>query len=656
MKKCIIGRVCIRYNTTNVPKSAKYRGYWESKENIQQFLSVVAKKLNFRTPEDWNTLTQNQIKLNGGSRLLNKYSMYEIKLLGCAEGKSIFLKPNQPSNFWENKANVQNFINKIQRKYNLKTSEDWNSITHKQIKLNGGRELLSKYSIYDLKSMACPDDNSILTKPSGYWENEENILKFLSEIQQKYNLNTPEDWNSITTTQIQSNGGRGILSKYSISELKCLACPEGKSIFSKVKLSKPPNYWENKENVQNFINKIQIKYNLKTPEDWNSLTQNQIKLNGGSRLLSKYSMNEIKLLGNPNGNYQEYTKINRKSQNKPLDYWKSKENQKKFLEELSCSLNYKIPDDLDKISDKNVRDFGGRQLLRQYSSWFELCKTLYPDYEWNIFVFSKKPRKFWDSKKNQKLFFSFVLKTLSLHSINELSKIDVKQIRELGGSSILGKYSSYHNVLTTLYPNYNWEFSKKPRGYWENIDHVKQFMEIVKKEFNIKNFEDWYRISYSQICNLGGEGLLKTYGSLYEILKLIFPDFNWVKNEIKKRDKKSTQWLLFLQISKLFPDVEVIEEYDHQEMTRFSGHPVQFDIFIPKLNLAFEYHGIHHYKDTTAFGPIEIYQMRDAEKEKLCKQFNIELVVIPYSWDNSIETLRNMIPAIKEYSAEAKKT
>ena len=57
--------------------------------------------------------------------------------------------------------------------------------------------------------MACPEGKSIFRHPKhspGYWENQENILQFLYEIKEKYNVNTPEDWNSITATHITSNG------------------------------------------------------------------------------------------------------------------------------------------------------------------------------------------------------------------------------------------------------------------------------------------------------------------------------------------------------------------------------------------------------------------------------------------------------------------
>ena len=188
-------------------------GYWENQENILQFLEEIKKKYNLNTPEDWNSITTSHIKSNGGGTLLSKYSIYKLKCLACPEGKSIFNNPKHESGYWENGENIHNFFIHLKQKYNLDNPEKWNSITQKHILSNGGRSLLKKYSMYELKCMACPEGKEIFNNPPGYWENHENILQFLEEIKKKYNLNTPEDWNSITTNHIHSNGGRTILKK-----------------------------------------------------------------------------------------------------------------------------------------------------------------------------------------------------------------------------------------------------------------------------------------------------------------------------------------------------------------------------------------------------------------------------------------------------------
>lgn len=114
----------------------------------------------------------------------------------------------------------------MKQTYNLNTPADWNTISRNHVLANGGDNFLNKYSLYQLKCMACPEGKSIFNNnTSGYWKNKENINNFLLKLKEKYNFNTPEDWNLMNSKHIKSNGGSSIFKHYSIYDLKCMACP-----------------------------------------------------------------------------------------------------------------------------------------------------------------------------------------------------------------------------------------------------------------------------------------------------------------------------------------------------------------------------------------------------------------------------------------------
>ena len=454
------------------------------------------------TFEDWDSLAHKHITSNGGWGLLSKYSLYEIKCMGYPEGKLSFNNSNQPPEYWENQQNIDKFLSIIKEKYNLNTPKDWDSITKKHITSNGGSTLSKKYTLYELKCMGCPEGKSSFNNPyqaPGYWENQQNIDKFLSKIKEKYNLNTPEDWNSITHKHIKSNGGRGLFSKYSIFEIKCMGCPEGKSAFNNPPQS--PGYWDIQENIDKFLSKIEEKYNLKTPEDWNSITKEHIQSNGGSRLFSKYSIFEIKCMGCPEGK------------------------------------------------------------------------------------------------------------------------------------------STFNNP-------------PQLPGYWDNQENIYNFLSKIKEKYNLNTPEDWKRFSKNQMIKEGGSGLLTS--KIYSKIKIKFENEEIIS--ISKLlsgsvQKRSSQRWLFLQIKKLYPHEEIVEDYFHSTISRISGANVQFDIFMIERNIAIEYHGQQHYEDIpSAFSSAETYKYRDLEKQKICSEHGIQLIVIPYWWDNKLESLKEtLFSKIKEF-------
>ena len=391
--------------------------------------------------------------------------------------------------YWSNEANILEFLSRLRSNLNLNSVEDWNSITQKQIQQYGGRSLLNKYSMYDIKCLGFPEGKSfykksIHKKSIGYWDNKNHVLQFLQKLKEKYNLNTPEDWNNITQKQILSFGGRSLFHKYSLYQLKLMACPEGKFLFNPT--PKPSGYWENKDNVLQFLNEVKEKYNLNTPDDWNNITQKEIFIMGGRTLLHKYSIFELKYLACPEG----------------------------------------------------------RNLFNQYQF--------------------------------------------------------------------------------------------KPVGYWDDEQNVSQFVDQLKQKLNLQNPEDWNRLSKNQIEFHGGS---KRKLSVKKIIQTQYPNSN-IETRNKGFKRSSQRWL-FLQVQKLFPHEEIVEDYFHSEISRESGYSVQFDIFLINKNIAIEYHGEHHFEDIPSkFSPIELCQERDKEKIKLCEKYGVQLVIIPYWWDNQLDSLK----------------
>ena len=482
----------------NCVNHRRHIGFWNNEENVKQFITEeIKEKLNLKTMEDWKSLSALTIRSLGGKRLLDKKSMYEIKCIGYPEGKLLFKETKKKFKYWEKKENINKYIEQIKKKLNYKTEKEWNSLSANQIKLLGGRRLLDKYSIYDIKCMCFPEGKEKFNNPvksEGYWDNHENIKKFLNEIKNKLNLQNINDWNLLSTNDIIKYGGRSLLKKYSIYELKCIGFPNGKFKFSIPVKKKEIGYWNNLENVKLFLDELKLKLNLNSIDDWNSISVRDIKLFGGSSLLGRFSLYDLKCIGNPEG-----------------------------------KLYYSMPID------------------------------------------------------------------------------------------------------------------KKEFGYWNKQENIHLFLNSLKENVNIKTISDWNRLSREQIISFGGSSLLSKF-SKKELLTLVFPSFDFELCDIKNSlNERSAQRWLFLQIQKLFSGEEIVEDYFHSDISRNSGFPVQFDVFLTKLNIAFEYHGKQHYEDIPTFAPIEMYQFRDNEKQILCTNYGIQLIIIPYWWDNKIDSLKVMI-------------
>ena len=622
-------------------KPKKSKGYWEDKQKLLLFLEKLKQKYNLQTVNDWNSITAKNIQSEGGGSLLHKYSMYDLKCLAFPDGKDFFNKPQQPPNYWDNYQNVILFLEKLKEKYNLQSPNDWNSITYKQIQLEGGGSLFNKYSIYDLKCIACPEGEITFDKPSGYWKDQQNTLQFLEKLKEKYNLQTADEWNSITTTQIKLEGGSSLFNTYSMHDLKCLVFPSGESLFDK-----PSGYWKDKQNVLQFLEILKQKYNLQSADDWNSITNKQIQSEGGSAIFNTYSIYDLKCMAYPEGK-----KLFNKP-NKAQGYWNDIQNINQFLEKLKQKYNLQSADDWNSITNKQIQLEGGSSLLHNYSI-FDLKCLAYPEGK-SMF---DKPSGYWKDKQNVLQFLEKLKQKYNIQSAYDWNLITKNQIKLEGGSSLFNIYSMY-DLKCLACPNDTLLFAKqnqsKPASYWDDENKRNEFIENLKSNFCLKTPQDWQRLSTYQIRSHGGHWLFydnKNY------LEKTFVDFEIQDNENKTSSvrfslkelihsnfKRSSQRWLLLQVQKLFPHEEIVEDYFHSEISRKTGSPVQFDIFLINRKIAIEYHGKHHYEDIpSGFAPLEMHQNRDLEKQTLCRNYGIQLIIIPYWWDNHLDSLKNTL-------------
>ena len=476
------------------------------------------------------------------------------------------------------------------------------------------------------------------TKAIGCWKKKENILDFLSKIKGKYNLNTPEDWNSITWEHIKANGGSSLFKKYSIYEIKCMACPEGTSSFNN-----PPKYWENKENVDNFLSKMKEKYNFNTPEDWNTITQKHIHSNGGSLLLKKYSMFELKCLACPEG------KSIFDNPKHSSGYWEDEENVQKFFLAIKQKYNLNSVEDWNSITKKQIISNGGSRLFSKYSMYEIKCLAC-PEGK-SSFTVPPLVSGYWDKRENIDKFLSKMKEKYNLNTPEDWNSITKHHITSNGGRAILLKYSLF-DLKCMACPEGKLMFDnpKHSPGYWENQTNIDHFLLKIKEKYNLNTPEDWKRISKKQIVSQGGRGLFNS--KLYSEIQIKFETPNQTTKLVSfskiisgSAQKRASQRWLFLQIQKLFPDEEeIVEDYFHSEISRTSGLNVQFDIFMIERKIAIEYHGQQHYEDIpNAFANVETYKNRDIEKEKICSEHGIQLIVIPYWWDNKLDSLRSFL-------------
>ena len=557
--------------------------------------------------------------------------------------------------YWKNEENQREFMLKLFEELKLKNIEDWKHITASKIIKEGGGGLLNQYKgnfnvlLLTLYPNHFSDLDSERKRSNGYWKSIENQKEFMDNLLKELFI-TPNNLNFLSHKHFHKLGGSGLLDYYhgNLSLLLSTLYPKehlnyNNKDYATIKSSEileensfeknsRQNFWKIKRNQRDFMDNLFTKLNLQSIDDWVKIKAKIIKENGGRGLYEHYKFDRKALLSSiyPDHQFNFIEKRPKFVKKNKIDLT-TIDNQRIFIEKLIKNLDFHTTEDLKKLTISKINQHGGRNLLKLYGGSIKrMLTSIYPSISWH-----KKEFRYWKSLENQKEFMMNLFQKYNLNTPRDWIKLRISYIISNGGVGLL----RYHNwklptLLQSIFPDIEWKILIE--------NSLKYNINRLKNKYQIERKSDWYRIETRELQSYGG----------ISALQKIYPDHNWNNNLLTQRSKKSAQRWLLVCVSKLFPTFYLIEEYNNPLLYYNTSKWLNLDLFIPSLNLAFEYQGEQHYHDKPdGFSNLELYNERDTLKYNYCSSHSISLHLIPYWWDKSLPSLFTSICHLFGYAS-----
>lgn len=132
----------------------------------------------------------------------------------------------------------------------------------------------------------------------------------------------------------------------------------------------------------------------------------------------------------------------------PNSYWTSKQNVKRFIDNISLKLNIRSPKEWGQVSNRLFKEVGGASLLTYYKNSLFFClQAVYEglnlqllrkiDIEWKREWFANLPkyeRSFWNSEENCKHFLNKIATEVNIQTTNDWRKISISLLKNNGGN------------------------------------------------------------------------------------------------------------------------------------------------------------------------------------------------------------------------------
>jgi len=400
------------------------------------------------------------------------------------------------------------------------------------------------------------------------------------------------------------------------------------------------------ESCRKFLDHLGKKIGVHCKSDWYSVKLKNVIRNGGRGVLAHFGNSLQQTLVSLWPEYPWKLWLFEKVHN---GFWSQEINRREYLTWLASELRISQHDQWYKISYETIVDKNGTGFLEFYGKSLQTALIRhFPEYPWKPWLFERVPVGYWNQELHRKQFLQWLELELGIFVHDNWYNVRVEDIHSRGGSAFLDYYNGSLSIaLSALYPHHNWKpwlFRQAPNGYWDDDRNVGLYLDWLEKKLFISEPRQWYEVSQDHVLHFKGRYLLKGdhgYRSFLVHLKKRYPQENWdLKNFYLPLGK--TKRLLYRILQSIFEGhgIEVFFNTTFPGMHFVSSsYSMRFDLYLPRLSLAIEYHGPQHYEHKIFFGSPERQQALDIQKSDVCTRNGITMICIGYWWDFELDSL-----------------
>lgn len=366
-------------------------------------------------------------------------------------------------------------------------------------------------------------------------QTSEDRRLFLREAEKVFGITEPGDWRKVRLGDlVRLPGGRSFLNHYEGSLYAGLVdiLPNFNLPAFLCVRNIPKEYWRKRQHAREYFEYRAGKLGVKEPEDWAAVPGSSLWKDCGYGLVKEHgSMTAALQFAYPEVKPSRF--LNRRC--KPKGYWSSPERRKAFVEAIAEEFGLSEPQDWKKVSVNDIHQRGGAGFIARYSnSVIRMLKDVFPEHEWEARECrDRMPLRYWDTKSNRKAFLDEAGELLGITRVDDWASVTQGQFLQIPGSKSLLSRGTLLDMLTEAYGDGQRLASFRlrpstPTRRWQNPDHVRDFLGMVKRELRLRDPEDWARVSQERLRQLpAGSSFVSCGISLQEALKATYPQDKW---------------------------------------------------------------------------------------------------------------------------------
>lgn len=312
--------------------------------------------------------------------------------------------------------------------------------------------------------------------------------------------------------------------------------------------------WRCSARCRALLEDIAAKNGIKEPRDWAKVSTAVIKgWKGGAGALQEHGSVLALLQFGYAEKKEEFTAFSCRKR-VPRGYWDILRNRKAFLESFAKEERLQCPGDWARVGVSAVMKRGGSGLLAKCGGLREALEEAFPDMDLGGVAFTSNTD--WSQAGARRAFMERLASSKGITDVRGWADVKYEDVLRLGGGGLLRRYATTWEAICDSHPELSetdavvLQRERVPRGHWHEVETVRAFFDFAALPLGVKEPEDWYRVSWSQLRELKGGALLRHW-TLSEALALAYPNVAWDHSAFSAKQKRSSQMRLKTCVSAL---------------------------------------------------------------------------------------------------------
>lgn len=287
--------------------------------------------------------------------------------------------------------------------------------------------------------------------PNGYWDQPEHRRRYVRWLGQQLGVRRPQDWYRVTTDDFKNNGGGGLLHYWHDSAVGAVqdTYPDydwKEWLFQ----TAPRRFWLQRRNHRLFMEWLEKRLDIREPEDWYRVTNQDFRDHGGGAFLLHYdsTISAAIMAYRPDYDWKEWM-----FDKTPKGFWDQRRNRRRYLQWLEAQLGYQSPDDWYAVTTSDFAANYGNQFLKHYGgSPMAALQDCFPRRTWLEWRFARVPAGFWDNRNNCQSYIRWLGKQLKIRRVQDWRQVRRRDVVVNYGSGLLAMYHSHWALLVEFVP------------------------------------------------------------------------------------------------------------------------------------------------------------------------------------------------------------